>query len=48
LGALGQYLIPFAFLVDAIGSIFGRRKRKQLLHNVKTATQPAKAIDGLS
>jgi restriction system protein len=40
----GQYLIPFACLMGAIGSIFGRHKRKQLLNNVKTATQPAKAI----
>lgn len=44
----GQYLIPFACLIGAIGSVVGRSKRKQLLDNVKTATQPGKAIDGLN
>jgi restriction system protein len=42
----GQYLIPFACLIGAIGSVAGYHKRKQLLNNVKTATQPGKTIDG--
>ena len=44
----GQYLIPAVCLFGAIGSIAGRHKRKQLLQNVKTTTQPGKTIDGLS
>ncbi len=44
----GQYLIPFCCLLGGIGSIAGRHKRKQLLSSVKSATQPARTIDGLS
>lgn len=44
----GQYLIPFCCVLGAIGSIAARHKRKQLFDNVKTATQPARTIDGLS
>lgn len=43
----GQYLIPLICLFGAIGSIVGRQRRKTLLNNVKSATQPGKAIDGL-
>lgn len=43
----GQYLIPLICLFGAIGSIAGRHSRKKLLNNVKSATQPGKAIDGL-
>lgn len=43
----GQYLIPLICLFGAIGSIAGRHRRKKLLNNVKSATQPGKAIDGL-
>ncbi|KAA0696323.1 restriction endonuclease [Halopseudomonas laoshanensis] len=43
----GQYLIPIICLFGAIGSIVGRQSRKKLLNNVKSATQPGKAIDGL-
>lgn len=43
-----QYLIPFACLIGAIASIVGRAKRKKLLVDVKSATQPARTIDGLS
>lgn len=44
----GQYLIPFACLFGAIGSVFARAKRKKLMADVQSATQPGKAIDGLS
>ncbi|MEE3159177.1 MAG: restriction endonuclease, partial [Pseudomonadota bacterium] len=44
----GQYLIPIACGLGAIGSVIARYKRKQLLGSVTAATQPGKAIDGLS
>ncbi|AQZ95315.1 restriction endonuclease [Halopseudomonas phragmitis] len=44
----GQYLIPVACALGALGSIAARRKRKKLLQNVNAATQPGRAIDGLS
>ncbi|UAW97202.1 restriction endonuclease [Halopseudomonas nanhaiensis] len=46
--SFGQYLIPFACLFGAIGSVFARARRKKLLADVQSATQPGKAIDGLS
>lgn len=46
--AVFQYVIPALCLFGAIGSIAGRHKRKQLFDTVKTATQPARTIDGLS
>ena len=48
LAMFGHYLIPFCCLLGAIGSIAARRKRKHLFDSVKTATQPARTIDGLS
>lgn len=44
----GQYLIPFACVLAAIGSIASRLRRKKLIADVQAATQPGKAIDGLS
>lgn len=44
----GQYLIPIACVLGAAGSIIARHKRKKLLADVNTATQPGKAIDGMS
>ena len=44
----GQYLIPIACGLGAIGSVIARYKRTQLLGSVTAATQPGKAIDGLS
>lgn len=44
----GQYLIPFACILAAIGSIASRARRKTLMTDVQAATQPGKAIDGLS
>ncbi|GGC89314.1 restriction endonuclease [Halopseudomonas salina] len=44
----GQYLIPLVCVFGAIGSVFGRQRRKKLLNDVKSATQPGKTIDGLS
>lgn len=44
----GQFLIPFACVLAAIGSIASRVRRKKLIANVQAATQPGKAIDGLS
>ena len=43
-----QYLIPFACLIGAIASVLGRAKRRKLLVDVRTATQPGRTIDGLS
>lgn len=48
LAQFGHYLIPFCCVLGAIGSIAARRKRKHLFDSVKTATQPARTIDGLS
>ncbi len=44
----GQYLIPLACVFGAIGSVFARARRKKLMADVQTATQPGKTIDGLS
>ena len=44
----GQYLIPFACVLAAFGSIVSRAGRKKLMTDVQAATQPGKAIDGLS
>ena len=44
----GQYLIPFACVIAAIGSVASRTRRKQLVADVQAATQPGKAIDGLN
>lgn len=44
----GQYLIPLVCVFGAIGSVFGRQRRKKLLNDVKSATQPGKTIDDLS
>ena len=44
----GQFLIPFACVLAAIGSIASHVRRKKLLTNVQDAIQPGKAIDGLS
>ncbi|BAN50573.1 restriction endonuclease [Metapseudomonas resinovorans] len=48
LAMVGQYLIPLAFVFGAIGSIAGRAKRKKLIKDVATATQPGKTVDGIS
>lgn len=44
----GQYLIPFACVLAAIGSLVSRTRRKKLITDVQAATQPGKAIDGLN
>ena len=44
----GQYLIPFACILAAIVSAVSRSRRKKLMTDVQAATQPGKAIDGLS
>lgn len=44
----GQFLIPFACVLAAIGSIASRVRRKKLIANVQAATQPGRVIDGLS
>lgn len=43
-----QYIIPVAFVFGAIGSVFGRVKRRKLMDDVATATKPGKTIDGIS
>lgn len=45
---VGQFLIPFACVLAAIGSVASRARRKKLLADVQAATQPGKAIDGLN
>ena len=44
----GQYLIPFACVLAAIGSVVTRARRRKLLTDVQNATQPGKTIDGLN
>jgi restriction system protein len=44
----GRYLIPLVCVFGALGSVFGRQRRKKLLNDVQSATQPGKTIDGLS
>ncbi|NLY57036.1 MAG: restriction endonuclease, partial [Gammaproteobacteria bacterium] len=44
----GQYLIPLACILAAIVSVVSRSRRKKLMTDVQAATQPGKAIDGLS
>lgn len=44
----GQYLIPIACVLAAIGSLVSRARRKKLITDVQAATQPGKAIDGLN
>ena len=44
----GQYLIPFACVLAAIGSVVSRARRKKLITDVQAATLPGKAIDGLN
>lgn len=43
-----QYVIPFACVLAAIGSVITRARRRKLLSDVQAATQPGQAIDGLS
>jgi restriction system protein len=43
-----QYLIPAAFMFGAIGSVFGRMRRRKLHESVATATQPGKTLNGIS
>lgn len=43
-----QYIVPTAFVFGAIGSVFGRAKRRKLMEDVATATKPGKTIDGIS
>tara|TARA_R110002051_G_C8720771_1_gene496663 strand:+ start:318 stop:689 length:372 start_codon:yes stop_codon:yes gene_type:complete len=44
LAMFGQYLIPLMCVFGAIGSVFGRQRRKKLLKNVKCSTGPDYAI----
>lgn len=43
-----QYLIPAAFTFGAIGSVFGRMRRRKLHESVAMATQPGKTLNGIS
>ncbi|QLC73835.1 restriction endonuclease [Pseudomonas sp. LPB0260] len=43
-----QYIIPIAFVLGAIGSIFGRAKRRKLMEDVASATKPGKTLDGIT
>ncbi|MET1080685.1 MAG: restriction endonuclease [Pseudomonas sp.] len=44
----GQYILPVAFGLGAIGSVIGRIRRRKLLFDVASATQPGKTLDGIS
>ena len=43
-----QYIIPVAFCFGAIGSLFGRFKRRKLMGDVASAIKPGKTIEGIS
>nr|WP_298140218.1 restriction endonuclease [uncultured Pseudomonas sp.] len=43
-----QYLVPAAFIFGAIGSVFTRIKRRQLLDDFASATRPGKTVEGIS
>ena len=43
-----QYIIPIAFCFGAIGSLFGRFKRRKLMGDVARAIKPGKTIEGIS
>lgn len=43
-----QYIIPVAFVFGAIGSVFGRVKRRKLMEDVAAATKPGKTIESIS
>lgn len=43
-----QYIVPTAFVFGAIGSVFGRAKRRKLMEDVASATKPGKTLDGIS
>lgn len=47
LAMIGQYLLPAAFLVGALISVFGRQKRKQLIEDAADSTNP-NALNGMS
>lgn len=44
----GQYLLPLAFILGAIGSVAGRARRKKLVKDVAVATKPGRTVDGIS
>lgn len=43
-----QFIIPVAFCFGAIGSLFGRFKRRKLMGDVASAIKPGKTIEGIS
>lgn len=43
-----QYIVPLAFCLGAIGSVFARAKRRKLIVDVASATKPGKTIEGIS
>src|SRR3990167_631653 len=43
-----QFIIPVAFCFGAIGSLFGRYKRRKLMGDVASAIKPGKTIEGIS
>src|SRR3989338_635398 len=45
---VGQYILLVAFGLGAIGSVIGRARRRKLLADVASATQPGKTLDGIS
>jgi len=47
LAMIGQYLLPVAFLVDALISVIGRQKRKQLIEDAADSTNP-NALNGMT
>ncbi|WP_082656967.1 restriction endonuclease [Pseudomonas citronellolis] len=45
---LGQYLLPAAFVIGAIGSVLARAERKRVRANVANARESGQAIEGIS
>lgn len=45
---VGQYIVPFAFALGAIGSFVGRSKRKKLVADVANARESGRTVDGIS
>ncbi|WP_440468703.1 restriction endonuclease [Pseudomonas sp. YH-1] len=48
LALFGQYLLPAAFVIGAIGSLLSRAKRKKLASDVANATKSGKTVEGIS
>lgn len=43
-----QYIVPFALVMGAVASFFGRLKRKKLVADVANARESGRTVDGIS